>query len=503
MASTVDTVTGTLKTVVDQERIENLPLNGRNPTQLMTLVAGVLPDRSDLTSGATYPGTSAGVVERRARQHDQLHPRRRVEQRPLQQRRRTRCPTRTRCRSSASRPTASAPSTAATSARSSTPSPAPGTNQYPRPRLRLPPPLQVERHQLLHAGRRRRVEAHAVRRHVRRPDREEPDVLLRVVPGHEPGAAPSRRSVASCRPRPCATATSRRIPRALRNPFTGQPFPDNQIPTSLFSPAAVKILNEWLPLPNPAGDDNPLTLRFAAADTGRRSSVAGPRRPHVHQQPPLYGRFWVSRASTPACAPRRQHPQQRVRPDLAEHGRLGQRHLHPDAEPAEQPGGDVQPDEQPDNFQIYPPDYSTLGINVHNDDTPQWFFNVAGYFGINSGDTNTFLRNEIQIVDTLRWTKGRHEIATGDRLQLRPGGHRQQLPRQRPVHVLERRAVHRRCAGRLLPRQVLELRAGDRRIQEHADALPGDLRPGHVPRQPAADAQPRACAGIRSSRTPT
>ena len=34
MASTVDTSTGTLKTVVDQERIENLPLNGRNPTQL-------------------------------------------------------------------------------------------------------------------------------------------------------------------------------------------------------------------------------------------------------------------------------------------------------------------------------------------------------------------------------------------------------------------------------------------------------------------------------------
>ncbi len=56
-ATTVDTTSGTLRTVVDQERIENLPLNGRNATQLMTLVAGVLPDRSDLTSGATYPGT--------------------------------------------------------------------------------------------------------------------------------------------------------------------------------------------------------------------------------------------------------------------------------------------------------------------------------------------------------------------------------------------------------------------------------------------------------------
>ena len=66
-----------------------------------------------------------------------------------------------------------------------------------------------------------------------------------------------------------------------------------------------------------------------------------------------------------------------------------------------------------DNFQIYPPDYRSIGIDVHNDEAPQWFFNVAGYFGINSGDTNTFARNEIQIVDTVRWSTGRHEIATG------------------------------------------------------------------------------------------
>ena len=55
-ARTVDTVTGTLKTVVDQERLEQLPLNGRNPANLLQLVAGVLPDRSDLLSGTTYPG---------------------------------------------------------------------------------------------------------------------------------------------------------------------------------------------------------------------------------------------------------------------------------------------------------------------------------------------------------------------------------------------------------------------------------------------------------------
>src|SRR5262249_40141162 len=57
LAVTVGTQTPTLKTVVDQQRIVELPLNGRNPTQLMRLIAGVQIDtRTDLTSGTTYPG---------------------------------------------------------------------------------------------------------------------------------------------------------------------------------------------------------------------------------------------------------------------------------------------------------------------------------------------------------------------------------------------------------------------------------------------------------------
>jgi Carboxypeptidase regulatory-like domain/TonB-dependent Receptor Plug Domain len=58
-ATTVDTISSTLKNVIDQQRINELPLNGRNPTSLMLLVPGVQPaDRSDLTSGTTYPGVT-------------------------------------------------------------------------------------------------------------------------------------------------------------------------------------------------------------------------------------------------------------------------------------------------------------------------------------------------------------------------------------------------------------------------------------------------------------
>ncbi len=54
---TVNTEDATLRTVVDQKRVENLPLNGRDPVQLMRLVAGVsLYQGTGLTSGTTYPG---------------------------------------------------------------------------------------------------------------------------------------------------------------------------------------------------------------------------------------------------------------------------------------------------------------------------------------------------------------------------------------------------------------------------------------------------------------
>ena len=59
VGSVVDTTTATLKTVVDQQRIEELPLNGRNAAQLMRLIAGVTNDpNAGVTSGTTYPGTN-------------------------------------------------------------------------------------------------------------------------------------------------------------------------------------------------------------------------------------------------------------------------------------------------------------------------------------------------------------------------------------------------------------------------------------------------------------
>ena len=55
---------GAVRKILDEAaEIVNLPLNGRNPTQLMRLVAGVQIDtRGDMTSGTTYPGVQAVSV---------------------------------------------------------------------------------------------------------------------------------------------------------------------------------------------------------------------------------------------------------------------------------------------------------------------------------------------------------------------------------------------------------------------------------------------------------
>jgi hypothetical protein len=58
----VDTVTGTLSQVVDSARVNDLPLNGRNPAQLTTLVAGVVSTPNDGTD-AGYTKSFPVVVE--------------------------------------------------------------------------------------------------------------------------------------------------------------------------------------------------------------------------------------------------------------------------------------------------------------------------------------------------------------------------------------------------------------------------------------------------------
>jgi hypothetical protein len=55
----VDTTSATIKNTIGEETIQDMPLNGRNPLTLILLVPGVTRDpKASVTSGATYPGAS-------------------------------------------------------------------------------------------------------------------------------------------------------------------------------------------------------------------------------------------------------------------------------------------------------------------------------------------------------------------------------------------------------------------------------------------------------------
>src|SRR5687767_12134203 len=393
-ASTVDTTSGTLKTIVDQERIENLPLNGRNPTQLMQLVAGVIPDRSDLTSGATYPGTqpvsSSGARGNTTNyvldggsnnDHYSNGPNPMPNPDALQE-----FSVQTNSFSAEYGRNVGAIVNAVTRA---------GTNRFHGLGFGYLRHYKMNATNFFTPGVDDGLKRNQYGGTLGGPIVKSRTFFFASYQGTNQEQRPVSRSTLA----PNAAMRNgdfSSLPRQLRNPFTGQPFAGNQIPSSLFNRAATEILRNWLPLPNPQAGDNPLTLRFSVPQSLDDHQYLGRVDHSFSNAHRLYGRAWVSRASVPAYLEQGNaltssfgrtwqntvlslNDTYIVRPNLLNNLVVTFNRTNND------------------NFQIYPPDYSSLGINAYNDKTPQWFFNVSGYFGINSGDTNQFLRDEYQV----------------------------------------------------------------------------------------------------------
>ena len=87
-----------------------------------------------------------------------------------------------------------------------------------------------------------------VRRDDRRPDRAQPDVLLRQLRGARRSGA-RRSSTRSCRSRRCCRATSRRCRRAIRDPLTEPAVPGQHHPANRISNAS-KFFFPYMLQPN-------------------------------------------------------------------------------------------------------------------------------------------------------------------------------------------------------------------------------------------------------------
>jgi outer membrane receptor protein involved in Fe transport len=418
---TVDTTSATLRTVVDQKRIEELPLNGRNVTQLLRLVAGVVADpRADVTSGTTYPGTvPVSVNGGRANatnyvldgaQNNDLYsnaPNPFPNPDALQE-----FSVQTNNFSAEFGRQSGGVVNAVTKS---------GTNEFHGSAF------EFVRNQALNAvnffapvipgtqskrqdGLKRNQFGATLGGPVLLPKLYNgkdktffffsyQGTLTRVVPSEVQRIVPTTLQRAG-------NFSARTAP--LRDPANGQTFPGNIIPASRISPISRTIINETLPdggtagrittiVPTPSNDHQIMTRGDHQLSNSNRIS----------------GRYYKSFANSPTFLNPSNLLEQTsggnwfnesvsitdthtLTPTIVNQALVSYNRTNGYFAPA-QPSRSLK----------------SLGINYYNDPLIKWDINIAGYFRINTGDTNGFPRRELQILDTLRWTKGKHNITLG------------------------------------------------------------------------------------------
>lgn len=416
----VDTISPTLKAVVDQKRIEELPLNGRNPTQLMRLVVGTVADyRADTTSGTTYPGvTSVSVNGGRSNttnfmldgsqnnDHYTNVPNPMPNPDALQEfsvqtnsfsaefGRQSGGIVNAVTKSGTNEVHGSAFSFVRNKAMNSTPYFS-GTrpdgrraddglkrNQFG---ATLGGPVFIPK---IYDGRNKSFFFASYQGTL---ERRTPPEVARVVPTQAQRAGDFSN-----------------ITRALRNPFGGGTYANNRIPASQLSPISQEILKV---VPVPVGGNSITTA--AAQDFDDRQVLL--RFDHqITQDNRLMVRYWDSFAETPGVLNPQNYLETTVgRTWLNRSINVTDTHVFGPKVINQFMFAFTRMDGN--NVPVLPSaSIASLGSRLFNDDKPQWHVTVVGYFGtLNTGDTNIFLRDEYTITDTVRITTGRHTMAFG------------------------------------------------------------------------------------------
>jgi len=424
-AVAVDTTTATLKAVVDQKRIEELPLNGRNPTQLMQLIVGVVKDtRADVTSGTTYPGTnpvsvngsrsnSTNYVLDGAQNNDHY--------------------------SNAANPMPNPDALQEFSVQTNN-----FSAEFGRQSGGLVNAVTKSGTNDLHGSAFEFVRNKALNGRnffnppvspgstERRDDglkRNQfgatvggPVFIPKVYNGRDKtffffsyqGTTQRQAPIAAGRVVPTAAQRngdfSSITNRVLRNPFDNlAPFPGNQIPLSLYNPITSGIARDFIPLPTSGN-----TISIAPPNSYRDDQFLVRGDQQITSRNRLSGRYWRSVADQPGMLNPSNYLESvvtrgwnntsvtvtdthMVSPTLTNQFLFGLNRTNGPAVP------------------VYPPkSLKSLGVNMYNDDMPQYHITVDGYFGtLNTGDTNDFIRREYQISDIMRWSKGKHQITFG------------------------------------------------------------------------------------------
>ncbi len=414
----VDTDTSSLRTVVDQKRIEELPLNGRNATQLMRLVAGVTADfKADVTSGTTYPGvTPVSVNGSRSNttnyvldgannnDHYTNAPNPMPNPDALQE-----FSVQTNNFSAEFGRNSGAVVNAITRS---------GTNQVHGSAF------EFVRNNAFNAANyfapivNGSKQSDGLKRNQFGATLGGPVYIPKVYKGKDKtffffsyqGTRLRQAPIQSLIIVPTAAQRAGDFSgtKALKDPFSGANYINNQIPASQISPISQQIL-QHIPLPTSGN------TTFAAAPNNFDEDQWLLRGDHqISSNNRLSVRWYRSYGETPAYLDKNNYLANNVgRTWLNQSISVTDTHTFTPTLVNQFLFSFNRTDGN--NVPIYPDKtFKDLGINIAVDDKPQWYVAVTGYWGtLNTGDTNRFLRDENQFSDVLRWTKGKHQISMG------------------------------------------------------------------------------------------
>ena len=417
----VDTQTPTLKTVIDQRRVEDLPLNGRDPVQLMRLVAGVaVYAGSGLTSDTTYPGVVSVTVNGSrgnatnyvldgGQNNDHY--------------------------SNAPNPMPNPDALAEFSVQTNNFSAEFGRNLGGVVNA-VTKSGTNELHGSAFGYLRNNVFNAANFFAPIRPDGSKQDDGLKrsqfgatvggpvwlgkLYNGH--GKTFFFFSYQGTRVRRTPTSTNvntftaaerqgdfSALATKLKDPFAGGTYTNNQIPSTQFSPAAKYILDNNLPLP---ATGRLISYQRISNYNDDQYMVKGDH--NISSRNQISGRFYISNASQPPdFDPKNIYKQVKL---------MTWRNTSVIARDTHTFGATLINQSnfsynRTNNFNLPTSpakNYNDIGMKgISQDPHPQYYFNIQGLSGIDTGDTNGFLREEYQVADTLRWTKGRHQLSMG------------------------------------------------------------------------------------------
>lgn len=199
--------------------------------------------------------------------------------------------------------------------------------------------------------------------------------------------------------------------RQLVNPFTGDPFPNNRIPSSLFDPVALNLL-KYIPDAPPGG-------RLSGIAPAPRNADLGMGRVdwNISDRQTLFGHYYLGRnavdvasldfgSNIPGWMGRRQSVQNQnaginhtfiITPNLLNQITLGYtRSVSSDFPSVTRTNAEL-------GFVGFP-DYTDGGATQ---------FRTSGRFNLNSGGPVKFLSNNYDLNESLSWTKGRHNLKFG------------------------------------------------------------------------------------------